>query len=94
MHKRQLARCVYCGYPGAKMRGGQWTCYSCRDLPAFERNADAEVELMIGAWYEGKWSKSVEGSIRQRAELDRRDAPRQGIIANAVHGPSNGIAIG
>ena len=59
MRRAKETRCVYCGYPGAKLRGGAWTCYSCRDLPVFERAADAEIEAMVTAWYEGAHSRGL-----------------------------------
>ena len=53
-HQRRMQPlCAYCGYPGATMRGGVLACFAHRDLPALERAGDAEVELLISAYYEG-----------------------------------------
>jgi hypothetical protein len=49
-------RCHYCGWPRAIVRrpGEPPTCHGCRDLPAQERRAEAELERELERFYRGE----------------------------------------
>ncbi len=94
MRPANQTRCVYCGYPGAKMRGGRWTCFACRDLPTYERAANGEIEAMIAAYYEGTLSTSAEGSTSQKAGLDPVEAAATVAVTSGCAGQPLRVARG